>query len=123
MKCHQCNKIIEDYEKTCPHCGYFHDPDLETFYRVESYRKEASKVVEYDREKYHPKGKRGVSAILSLYKNTFNFTGVSDRGEFWTQYSFLMFFVIIFLAFRERTGGFAYQLTSFDKILILFPFG
>lgn len=119
MKCHQCNKIIEDYEKICPHCGYFHDPEMKDFYEEEAKKKISSSEVVCNRDDYHEKGKRGIHAIKSLYTKTFNFLGVSDRGEFWTQLVFVWLFAFIFLSYENKLSNSLSQLSNFDKSMII----
>ena len=114
MKCYQCNRIIEDYELICPHCGFLHDPD------VKREEHKPSENIIYNRDDYHVKGKRGIFAILSLYKNTFNFLGVADRGEYWTQLSFITVLYIIGLDTHNKMSPMLPPASDFTRSLYYF---
>ena len=104
MRCEKCNSVIKDNRNICPICGHQHTEELSglnlsNFKKIEHEHEALPNG--YPRHYYHEDGKRGFRAILSLYTRTFDFSGVSDWVEYWTQSLFLMVFAIINIVTRH----------------------
>ena len=97
MRCLKCSAVMKNDEVICPKCGYVHEQelprlDLNKLSDPENKKKYVIKDGQ-PRSYYQEKGKRGVFAIIDLYKRAFDFDGVSDWIEFWTQQIFISIFV------------------------------
>ncbi|HBG32534.1 MAG: hypothetical protein A2009_05190 [Tenericutes bacterium GWD2_38_27] len=106
MRCVKCKAVIKDNVNGCPECGYKELDDLSSINLggISSLKKENEQILPngYPRHYYHHEGKRGVFAILALYKNIVKFTGVSDWIEYWTQSLFMIAITIFAFEIRER---------------------
>ncbi len=106
MKCPKCKAVIKDNVNGCPECGYKEVEDLSGI-NIGKLSKLGDKKIDslpdgYPRHYYHHDGKRGLFAILALYKNIFSYSGVSDWIEYWTQSVFVMLIAILHLEIRDQ---------------------
>ncbi len=101
MICPKCKSRIKDDLSVCPKCGYI-DEDKLPGLNIDKLQKFEKKVDDslpdgYPRHYYHDDGKRGVHAIIELYKKTFVYSGVSDMIEYWTQMLYTLIIMLIAL--------------------------
>lgn len=105
MRCQKCSTVMKEDEVVCPKCGYVHEQDLPRLdLNILSDPENKKKYVIKDgqpRSYYQEKGKRGIFAIIDLYKRAFVFGGVSDWVEYWTQQIFITIFGIANVLTRD----------------------
>lgn len=106
MRCLKCSAVMKNDEVICPKCGYVHEQELPSL----DFKKLTDTTTEIKKQKilsgqprsyYHERGKRGIFAITELFKKAFDFKGVSDWAEYWTQYFFISIFAIANILTRD----------------------
>jgi uncharacterized membrane protein YhaH (DUF805 family) len=114
MICEKCKSVIKDGSLECPHCGHMHDSKIENRNDEEiSLRERRLRAFSRYPKKYPYKGKRGLSAITHLYKESFNFNGESDLKEYLTQQLYL---IVLFAIFAIIGKFYLDSPSSFPKI-------
>lgn len=106
MRCQKCSTVMKEDEVICPKCGFVHEQELPSF-DLKKLTDTTTEVKKYKvlegqpRTYYQEKGKRGFFAIIELYKKAFDFSGVADWAEYWTQYLFISIFAVANILTRD----------------------
>ena len=106
MRCLKCSTVMKDDEVICPKCGFVHEEelpslDLKKLTNTTTEVKKHKILSGQPRSYYHDRGKRGINAITELFKKAFEFNGVSDWAEYWTQYLFVTIFAVANILTRD----------------------